>query len=612
MKQLDVGIVMPLFRDWKLARERGTRSEIGQIVKRAVDSLGLARPQVYNIFNRLLEGESIFSVAKVERKKTGSRLGVAEIALREIEIYEITKLMFAGEVQHEQAKTGTGKDRDLRTVGFALNRKYGKSMEFAIEQAERLGTIRKGVWDRFKLGRALNERGITRKQMGKPLASVTWMATYANQFWMFDASPLNAVYLEPGKDSRISIRPDIESGLTRIYEGSKEATLRKVHIYVAVDVYSKAFYAYAYAPIAKGKESTHGGENSTDWHDFLCRAFLEKDDGFIPIQGTPERIYTDKHTAFESLSGFFSRLDIIQESHFPGHSKAKGPIESRISAIKRCCETMAVKGMIRDLDEFNLLLYRYQISRNDKLKSYKKWLKSANEKPINAVSKQNLTDASIKEEVRKINAYGCIEIEATQYLLRYPNGHVVSDRTKETVKVYRNPRSGFEVLTSDGIRLSADPAGPIGREPGSFKNVGDRSGLTETKRIRNRKKVLSSAKAVEKTLILSDALPNLPEIPYGKLHVSKEHRQTHTPMAPEKFESTDDAFEWMLNELGHSEDTLEELSMKLADERDENLSIGAIVLQLLRSAKRKLGYIPAQEVYDTIEIIRGTFPEVSK
>lgn len=92
---------------------------------------------------------------------------------------------------------------------------------------------------------------------------------------------------------------------------------------------------------------------------------------------------------------------------------------------------MAVKGMIRNLDEFNLLLYRYQVSRNSKLKSYEKWLKSANEKPIKAVTKQNLTDASIKEEIRKINAYGCIEIEATQYCYAIQMGRLYQIEPKK-------------------------------------------------------------------------------------------------------------------------------------------------------------------------------------
>ncbi|EMO68051.1 hypothetical protein LEP1GSC132_0257 [Leptospira kirschneri str. 200803703] len=118
--------------------------------------------------------------------------------LREKEGFILSELMYAGEVLHEQKKK-TKTEGNAKTVGYALNRDYGKSQEFAIELAEKLGKIRPGVWDRHKLGRWLNDKGLARKQIKSPLASITWSEPYANRAWMIDASPLNAVYLHPSK-----------------------------------------------------------------------------------------------------------------------------------------------------------------------------------------------------------------------------------------------------------------------------------------------------------------------------------------------------------------------------------------------------------------------------
>ncbi|EMJ94817.1 hypothetical protein [Leptospira alstonii] len=593
MKILDLGMVIPLYREWNYAKTVVKNSRIrGEIVQKAIRILGLSKPRVYAAFKRLEEGESIVSVSKVERKKTGSRLGSLEKELRDKEGFILSELMYAGEVLHEQKKK-TGTENSAKTVGYALNRKYGKSMEFVIEQGEKLGMIRPGVWDRFKLGRWLNDKGLARKQVKSPLASITWSEPYANRAWMIDASPLNAVYLHPSK-KYLAVRPDLEMGITRIYEGSEDSQLRKIIICVAVEVYSKAFYVYAYAPSAIGGDSTHGGENSTDWADFYTRLVLPKEDDYIPLQGLQETLYTDGHSAFKTLDPFFHRLGVKRIPHFPGHSKAKGPVESRISAIKRSCEVRIVKGMISNLDELNELLYRYQIHRNDKIGSYAKWLASVQKHPIRAVTKQNLKDAMVSELIRDVDAYGCVSIEARMYLLRYSPEEVAIDRCGEKVSIYKRYDGSYVATTSDGRHLLLDDQGPIERTSGSFENLGGRKGFRETERMKNRKKALKGAKSVEKSLVLSDVLPDLPETPYGKLNIPKLDMKTHTPAPPTEFSTVDDAYDWLLEEL--------EFSEEIPDEE-----IDKIVLYNLKSCKRKVGSIPAQEVLDLVEMIREYF-----
>ncbi len=241
MKVLDLGIVIPLFREWNYAKTVIQNSKVrGEIVQKAIRILGLSKPRIYDIFNRLEKGEAVVSVSKVKRKKTGSRLGSLEKDLRDKEGFILSELMYAGEVLHEQKKK-MKTEGNAKTVGYALSRDYGKSQEFAIELGEKLGKIRVGVWDRHKLGRWLRDKGLARRQVKQPLASITWSEPYANRAWMIDASPLNAVYLHPSK-KYLAVRPDLEAGLTRIYEGSEDSQLRKIHIYVAVDVHSKAFF----------------------------------------------------------------------------------------------------------------------------------------------------------------------------------------------------------------------------------------------------------------------------------------------------------------------------------------------------------------------------------
>lgn len=70
MKILDLGIVIPLYREWIYAKTVIQNAKIrGEIVQKAIRILGLSKPRVYDVFNRLEEGESVVSVAKVKRKK---------------------------------------------------------------------------------------------------------------------------------------------------------------------------------------------------------------------------------------------------------------------------------------------------------------------------------------------------------------------------------------------------------------------------------------------------------------------------------------------------------------------------------------------------------------
>lgn len=70
MKILDLGIVIPLYRDWIYAKTVIQNAKIrGEIVQKAIRILGLSKPRVYDVFNRLEKGESVVSVAKVKRKK---------------------------------------------------------------------------------------------------------------------------------------------------------------------------------------------------------------------------------------------------------------------------------------------------------------------------------------------------------------------------------------------------------------------------------------------------------------------------------------------------------------------------------------------------------------
>lgn len=70
MKILDLGIVIPLYREWIYAKTVIQNAKIrGEIVQKAIRILGLSKPRVYDVFNRLEEGESVVSVAKVNVKK---------------------------------------------------------------------------------------------------------------------------------------------------------------------------------------------------------------------------------------------------------------------------------------------------------------------------------------------------------------------------------------------------------------------------------------------------------------------------------------------------------------------------------------------------------------
>ncbi|EMY26794.1 hypothetical protein LEP1GSC115_4522 [Leptospira interrogans serovar Australis str. 200703203] len=70
MKILDLGIVIQLYREWIYAKTVIQNAKIrGEIVQKAIQIIGLSKPRIYDVFNRLEEGESVVSVAKVNVKK---------------------------------------------------------------------------------------------------------------------------------------------------------------------------------------------------------------------------------------------------------------------------------------------------------------------------------------------------------------------------------------------------------------------------------------------------------------------------------------------------------------------------------------------------------------
>ncbi len=567
MRQIDESYLLSCFDLWKQAG----RIDRGRLIMRMQSETGLGRTAIYKRFERLQNGESL-SQASGPRRRGPSRKAKALAKVDRQAALIISSIKMA---------TKGGK------------KSYVISTENAIEIAIKENLLDANVWDakkqRSKIDRLMRSLGINQRAFEGSRAAVSWKANYVNEIWMVDATPLNKYYLN--KRGSVTRKQIIAQNDKHLDDVLYRAELQKIWIYFAVDVFSGAWNAKAFAPQSRG-------ENALDWRSFLTECFLEKQDKRIPFEGLPEILYSDQGSGIGAglIRNMIRRLGCRPETHLPGNSRAKAYVEGRISAFKRSFEPALNLIELRNLAQLNFYITAFMVKHNIQQELYFRFLQGAKQRPIRKVSEKNIHDVTTTTLTRSVNAYGCISITRNSEKREYFVSRDIEKGTR--LEIYcdlegqifaQNPRTG--------VIYSCDSYGRRRVQPGSYQLLDDKRdwGKTEAENIRS--KVLKESLRVRRTINYGSLLPKESNI--HPLRAQGREIGTHCTLPPQHFNTVEDARLYIFTRTG-------------LDESEMNDEIGKAINDTLKSEMQKHDSIQSDLIHKICQLIKVNQKEIKE
>jgi hypothetical protein len=498
----------------------------GDVIRRFAQETGLTDVTVHKLFNELKDGQDLHSVAA--RKKKITRLSPEKLEKQKHVIETIAKVKY------------------MDQAGI---KKYLKTNEQATMQAVNMGLIKEeDLYSAGHIRKLLKVAGLNPKSYSRVLACRSWdkEALTPNMLWMTDASPANRVYInKSGKVIRPEVDPSDEHTLSKMIHTEN---LRKVHIYIFVDVFSGCWFAKAFASDPIGAKSKRAGENHVDFRSAFIEATLPKYNGINPFEGIPQILYSDKGSAFKPLLPFFDKLEIEYMTHLPGNPKAKGYAEGGISVIKRSIETAMSAVTVRDIDDFNLVLHNKMLFINQKNGNYDRFLAGSIKNPIRRLTQKNISDSLSKELERVVDAYGCVSVNnrllgvhaelvgVKVKLFERKNIWLAKDPEGNVYECDNNGKVKNSIKDYSMYRIDAD---------GNHVPVTDRK-LSEKEQTRQR--IKEEGKLLARTATIDDILH--PESNLRRFPAANFTKDTHSTLAPDEFDSVEQALTYILTETG--------------------------------------------------------------
>lgn len=339
----------------------------------------------------------------------------------------------------------------LRLPGSPRNTGEFGSTERALEIAQ-LKTVELisqpysvGTANRWMARLGVNQRGFKVEKK-----SVELLANHANHVCIVDATVSKIYYLR--SDGTILRDPSIFIDRSHGEDRLRKNNLKKIWVYCAVDLYSKAWQCLGFAGFRLG-------ENSNDLFDFFREVFLPKPHS--PCHGLPDIIYSDPGSAM--TSGIIARmalnLDIKLLQHKAFNPRAKGPVEARIHALQRQAEFWLGKLPTEErpstIEEYNDYMQAFARAHNAKSGA---WLRfSGGIKELRQTTDDAML-ASIAEPMqRNIDKWGCISVDGQRYEVE--DSHELMGLKK--LDVYRK-HDGSMYVDHDGLIYKVKPTSKVG------------------------------------------------------------------------------------------------------------------------------------------------------
>lgn len=415
-----------ILRHIKAVSEGAQHGEKRKLLARYADMHGLSVATLY----RRIEDLDVSPVAKQRRADYGKP------RITEKEKLEQDMRVIAG-IMRAPSKDGDG---EFLAAEIALDLAVSENL---ISREYNVHTV-----NRWLARMGMNRRGF---QTQKKAVKLT--GEYSNHIWEVDATVSNLYYLSTtGKVIRNdSLARDKSHADDRI----RKLGLKKIWLYVVVDLYSRAWWCRGFA-------DEKLGENSADYFEFFRECFLPKQG--IPMHGLPRVLYSDPGSALQSkmLARMCDYLGIKQIFHAPHHSRATGAVEARIHAIKRQGEAklalLPQDQRPATIEEYNDFIQGYAREHNAKSGAWIKWHK--NTVGLVTVTDQDIINSVAEPFTRLIDVHGCISVNAQLF-------EVVDSQELigQKVDVWRRLDGSMVVQSNDGRLFAVKNTGPVEVSP---------------------------------------------------------------------------------------------------------------------------------------------------
>jgi hypothetical protein len=474
----------------------------------------------------------------------------------------------------------------------------------ALEIAEDMGLIPHGKYTRSTMDRIIKKYELKYRSAGIEPMAHRITADYPGHVFMVDATTMDQYYIR--LDMTVA-RYNAPRGDQHLDDYLRKNELVKIWVYYLVDMNSKAFLPFPVVPLRKSADSKNGGENADDWLDALSFFFLPKRGlpspldsrphplADCPVEGIPTILMCDMGSGIGKSSRVNSmclHLGITIKTHMPGKPSSKGGVESRIGAFKRRFESQLNDVVIRDI---NQLVYFYQASAhwwNQKQGYYGKWMKGVASHPVIRATSENIQDAMVSHISRTVNGFGCVQIDGEDWFVT-PDGKY--RETKATV--YRPPSRCGELRyiaeLCDGSVVECANGVP---EHG-FDSI---KTYRKTDGERNREEGRQIARSINRMMTFDDILPRPDETNVVRMPSPARSIETHSPVAPETFDSIERAWRWILNQTGLFKEQISEkdremiqLVFEKAIEQEDSIPSDVVITlaNFINKDKNKKGVI---------------------
>ena len=510
----------------------GGRSERSQIVTEMAEHFGVHRKTIYERIrkykNTPANDATIFKnqspgSAKRRTRKDGTPREIREQVARTISKYK------------ETSRVGR--------KGYVMPTR--RAIEIALKMEDLPPEF--SDLDRSTADRWLREFGLANHDFKKESIAVGLKAEFAGHWYMVDASPLNRYYMRT--DGEIH-RRNYEPNDKKLDVMLERDGYQKIQVYCATDVFSTTYFFWA----TPGR-----GESAADWLKFMRMLFLPKEN--YPMEGAPHNIYSDMGSGLTAhdFQNMLSRMQIGFDTHLPGHPRAKGRVEGRISAMKRDGETVLtlLGDRLNSVEQLNRYLLSFSRAHCHETGKFDRFLQSAKQVPIRRVSQRAWHNCTIKHRERTTDVYGCVSVawsskDKASYRVRGAD-----PRTK--VLIYRNLED--QVIAQEPVSgriFECDPAGKLERMMGSYRTVDSRSIPLNIEEIRRRKEVQEESRKVKSYISESALLPDETNIHYLPASGDEVTVPDRVLIPNDSFESADDAKLYIYTQSDLSADELTE------------------------------------------------------
>lgn len=552
-RNLDPTLVSQFYKEHKAAG----RLQRGKIIEDYVALTGLSKPTLHKIIKQMNIGENPFIVAQGAKTRGSSR--------KPKHIQEIEK-------------------KDAMVIAAYKKANFQASTQIAIEVCYKQRLI-SCLYERSTMDRLLDKYGISARHFEKSHKSIHVTAPYPNRVWYVDASPMEQYYFEfkeKGKETNI-IYLNEKSKDKHVSDLIQNKKLRKIWVYYAVDLYSKAYYLLPFAGDPSDADAGMLGENHRDRLAFFQKLFLPKSpvkisgvDHIIPFEGIPEAIYSDKGFSTKSIQGIMSRFNCEVSSHMAGNPAAKGIVERRIGAFKQQYERILPRALIHSFEDLVDFLHQWMVFDNTKKGYYQAYLQGTKIKPIKTIVLQDWYNVTTEKTNRDVDASGRVRINGKFFTIED------SDILKGTkVSIFSNISGAMIAYDSKGNPHKIVEGDSLSTEFGNYKRKPD------TDKDRNRKEVEELGKKINKEIILESILPN----PINVTHFPVKHTQginTNSPIAPEFFTTVESAILFILE------------ATKLAQEEIDPIKWHDYI-DMMKQLQAKFGKIQSVFIYECIK-----------